>query len=421
MSNRTSFAAVGDIFMTRRLPEKGYQGLDEIVNFIRQFDVKFANLEITVHDREGYPSGFSGGTWAMADPQVLNDIKYLGFNIFNAANNHSMDYSHNGLLATIKYLKMRDMLFAGIGENLADASAPAYIECPNSRVAFIAVTSTFHESWAAGNQRPDMKGRPGVNPLRYKTYYHLNKKYFDNLCEIADSININAKHDLDKSLLCFGNLEFIEDKKNFKKTYPEENDMKRILNSIEDAKKQSDYVLVNIHSHESLGHKEQCADFLKLFAHKCIDAGASAIIGHGPHILRGIEIYKGGIIFYSLGNFIFENDTVSHLPADFYEKYLLSYNAMVGEGMDRRSKNGTIGLGVNPLAWQSVIASWVIEDGQITEVRLHPIDLSYNLPRYRRGLPHLSSNSSIIEHLKQLSIPFGTSINIENDIGTILC
>lgn len=147
MSNRTSFAAVGDIFMTRRLPEKGYQGLDELVNFIRQFDVKFANLEITVHDREGYPSGFSGGTWAMADPQVLNDIKYFGFNIFNAANNHSMDYSHNGLLATIKYLKMRDMLFAGIGENLADASAPAYIECPNSRVAFIAVTSTFHESW----------------------------------------------------------------------------------------------------------------------------------------------------------------------------------------------------------------------------------------------------------------------------------
>lgn len=79
---------------------------------------------MTVHDREGYPFGFSGGTWAMAHPDLLKDVKKYGFNVYNSANNHSMDYSHNGLMATIGYLKREGMNFAGIGENLADAAAP---------------------------------------------------------------------------------------------------------------------------------------------------------------------------------------------------------------------------------------------------------------------------------------------------------
>ena len=79
--------------------------------------------------------------------------------------------------------------------------------------------------------------------------------------------------------------------------------------------------MVSIHSHQMTGEdKESPAQFLQTFAKACIDAGASVILGHGPHILRGIELYKDGIIFYSLGNFLFENDTTTHQPADFYEK-----------------------------------------------------------------------------------------------------
>lgn len=40
-----------------------------------------------------------------------------------------MDYSHNGLLATMRYLHQYGIRFAGIGENLADASAPVYMDC----------------------------------------------------------------------------------------------------------------------------------------------------------------------------------------------------------------------------------------------------------------------------------------------------
>ena len=72
---------------------------------------------------------------------------------------------------------------------------------------------------------------------------------------------------------------------------------------------QADYVLISIHSHELSGNsKENPSDFLQEFAHKCIDSGADAIIGHGPHLLRPIEIYKNRPIFYSLGDFVIHNE-----------------------------------------------------------------------------------------------------------------
>ena len=71
---------------------------------------------MTFHNEEGYPAAFSGGTWAMADPRTLDDMRSFGFNLFNTANNHSCDYSHGGVLATIRNLKERDMIFAGTGK-----------------------------------------------------------------------------------------------------------------------------------------------------------------------------------------------------------------------------------------------------------------------------------------------------------------
>ncbi|HNJ67105.1 MAG TPA: CapA family protein, partial [Turneriella sp.] len=43
---------------------------------------------------------------------------------------------------------------------------------------------------------------------------------------------------------------------------------------------------------------------LPLFAHAAIDAGADLILGHGPHVVRALELYKNRLIVYSLGNFI---------------------------------------------------------------------------------------------------------------------
>ena len=423
----TKIALVGDILITRPLPEEGYRGLEELKDLLKEHEVKFANFKTTVHHCEGYPSAFPGGIWAMADPICLKSIKQLGFNILNTANNHAMDYSHKGLLATNNYLRINDLQFVGTGHHLAEASAPKFIECSESRVAVIGATSSFHDSDAAGNQGIDIQGRPGVNPLRHKSIFEVTKDNFQNLKKIAKDIGINDYHDqaikegslLPRDNFNFANFEFREGKQNIYHTYPLEKDVDRIVRSIIEAKKQSDQVIVSIHSHQfSNGDKENPAEFIRIFAKKCIDAGATIIVGHGPHILRGIELYKKGIIFYSLGNFIFQNETVSRLPADFYEKYSLNYYDGVGTAMDIRSKNGTIGLNTDERAWNSIIVSLELE-AEYINVKLFPVELGNNLPRQRKGWPRINNNDKVLQFIKELSIVFGTEINIENGIGTI--
>lgn len=73
--SKTTIIATGDSFMTRRLPENGYDGFEQIREILSQYDVRFSNLEITTHDQEGVPAAFSGGTWAMAEPEILDDLK----------------------------------------------------------------------------------------------------------------------------------------------------------------------------------------------------------------------------------------------------------------------------------------------------------------------------------------------------------
>ena len=79
---KTTFIAAGDSFITRRIPEAGYPGFNELKALVESHDVRFVNLESTFHDQEGYPAATSGGTWAMSDPRTLDDICRMGFNFF---------------------------------------------------------------------------------------------------------------------------------------------------------------------------------------------------------------------------------------------------------------------------------------------------------------------------------------------------
>lgn len=430
MGRKTTIIATGDSFMTRRLPEGGYEGFREISGIIREHDVRFNNLEITIHNKEGYPAAFSGGTWAMAEPGILDDLKKFGFNLYNTANNHSCDYSHGGLLATIGYLRARDMLFAGTGENLAAAAAPVYLETAQARVAMIGVCSTFHDSDAAGNQSLTLPGRPGLNPLRFQKTVHVEREYYDVLKKIGEKTDINAQQDfmirngytrpLPEGKLNLGGISFQLDEENTTHTVPLQKDMDRILANVREAARQADYVLVSVHSHELVGKTvTEPAEFLRTFAHACIDAGADVILGHGPHELRGIEVYRGKVIFYSLGNFIFQTETVSLQPADAYENALMPPDTMVGEYMSDRSKNGTRGYIVQPNIWRSVMAGLSVEDGEITQVKLYPISLGMGLPRSQIGVPRLTKENDVLEYLKQLSKPFGTRFCIENGVARI--
>lgn len=428
--SKTTIIATGDSFMTRRLPENGYEGFDQIREILSRYEVRFNNLEITTHNQEGVPSAFSGGTWAMAEPEILDDLKKFGFNLYNTANNHSLDYSHGGLLATIRHLRERDMLYAGTGKNMADASSAVYVETADARVAMLGVCSTFHDSDMAGNQSIELSGRPGLNGLRFQKTVHVEKSYYNMLAQLSKETHLNANYErnvqngyarpMPEGKLYFDGMYFQLDERNYITTEPNDKDMARICRAIQEARRQADYVLVSVHSHEFAGtDPTEPADFLKSFSHQCIDAGADAIIGHGPHELRGIEIYRKKPIFYSLGNFIFETDTVRVQPADAYENVNMPNTTTVGAYISMRNHDGTTGYIVQENIWRSVMAGFTVEDGGFRQIRLYPIDLHMKKPRSRIGVPSIAGNDDVLEYLAELSRPLGTEIRINNHIGII--
>lgn len=430
-SNRLTFIATGDTFITRRFPRDGFEGFEEVRDCIEMHDVKFTNLEMTFHNKEGYPAAVSGGTWAMMEPGALDDVKTLGFNLYNTANNHSGDYSEGGVLATIRNMEERDMVFSGTGRNLAEASKACYLETKKSRVALISVASSFSPASRAGGQSEELWGRPGLSPLRFTKYCHVNKEHFAMAQKLADLSYINADklysirtgylNPFPEGMIPFGDeVMFVLDEEEKVTSEPDERDMKRIEAEIDEARKQADVVLVSFHGHEyDLEDTTVPSMFLETFSRRCIDAGADAVIGHGPHEMRGIEIYKEKPIFYSLGNFLFETETVSLQPHDAYVNKKLPPDMKVGSYMDNRSKNGTVGFGVLPEIWKSIMAAWTMEDGKLVSIQLYPIELGMERKRSQKGTPRMSHNEDTLRELAGLSRPYGTEIRIENGVGYI--
>jgi hypothetical protein len=163
-------------------------------------------------------------------------------------------------------------------------------------------------------------------------------------------------------------------------------DAGRMAKAIQEASRQDDIVFVSIHAHEMKGdQKNKPADFCESLVSFALIRGRTRIIGHGPHILMGIEIYKNRPIFYSLGDFIFQNDTVEKQPAEFYYLYQLEHSHTTADGFDARSHNATRGLAANQKVFESVIASFDIENGSIKEIELTPISLNFQKSRAGKG------------------------------------
>lgn len=426
---KTKIIATGDSFITKPMPE--YDGFNEIKDIITAHDVRFNNLEITIHEKEGYPATFSGGTWAMAEPSRLDDLNKYGFNVYNTANNHSLDYSHGGLLATIDNLKVRGVAFAGTGKDMESASAPAYIKTDGGTVAVLGASSTFHDSDIAGPSNDAIFGRPGLNTVRVKETYYVTRDEFSALKSIAKTTDINSFEDFKvkngyslpspDGVLNFGGHRFVMASKSYKKTEPHAADMSRIENEIKKARENADIVLVSMHSHEIKNADPVIPDdFYVEFAHRCIDAGADAILGHGPHELRGIEIYNGKPIFYSLGNFIFQTETVSLQPAEAYLSKGFDKNTSVKEYMNARSKGGTQGYIVQPNIWRAVMASFTVNDKKLTDITLYPIDIGLDTKTKTVGFPTLSHSADTLEYLKELSKPFGTDLKITGSTAKVV-
>ena len=423
--------ATGDSMISRRLPLEGeYEGFGAVRDFIMQGDFRYGNLETTVHNFESCGGAQSGGSWLCSPPGVIDDLRKFGMNVLCTANNHALDYSYGGLEKTLQYLEKADMPYAGTGRSLADAARPVYLDTVSGRYALIGCTMSFHPEAMAGEQTASLPGRPGVNGIRVNKTYHLPAEDLAKLKSIADALGINVKDEiiraegylpqLKEGQQPFGQLMFeAADKAEIiSKCNPV--DLKRVTDAIAEARFMADYVVVSMHNHEISGKSKENIDPVSIeFAKACIDAGADAIIGTGPHLLRGMEIYNGKPIFYCLGDFIIQLETVLRAPDGMFAKQKLNGNDRLDVLFNNRSNNGQRGLCYDPIMYKSVIPYWEVENGELVKMVFMPIEEQFHLPRSRAGWPQPNNSLNILEHFAEMSKPCGVDIKIENGLGVV--
>src|SRR5215469_13550138 len=418
-----SLAATGDTVSTRRFSVyETYPAFKSLVAVIRAADAGFTNLEISLFrmaDFNGYPQAESGGIWFVGPPEAAQDLKWMGFSLFNRANNHTTEYGVEGMIETDRLLDSLSLVHAGSGMTLGEATEARYLDTSKGRFALIGLATTFTPMSRAADARPGARGRPGINALRVERSYQLNPQEMKQLRQILRNLGEQVP-EIEDAPLEFADIKFIPGTATKVLEKVNSRDEDRILRSVRNATKQADFVIVTSHSHEPSEEALTPPAFLVEFIKKCIDAGADAFIVHGPHQLRGIEIYKCKPIFYSLGNFIFQNETSDNLPSDLYEAYALGEEALPADVMSARYKNGTAGFPAGPLWYESVVAVPYFKAHQLSELRLYPIDLGQKAPRSQRGTPRLANeqlSQKIIQRLATLSASFGTKITFETGVG----
>jgi poly-gamma-glutamate capsule biosynthesis protein CapA/YwtB (metallophosphatase superfamily) len=233
---------------------------------LQQADLGFAQLETTIAE---HGAKVPNARLAMRSaPAMARAARDAGFHVMSFAGNHCLDFGYEAFDETFRHAAAAGLALSGAGQNLAEARAPQILAVKGVRVAILAASSILPEGYAAEADKP------GCAPLRVFTHY--------------DPIETDQP----------GTPPRI-------RSFAHRGDLDALVKAIRDARQAADVVLVSLHWGIHMIYAT-LADYQREVAHACIDAGAHAILGHHPHLLKGVEIYRGLPIFYSLGNFAIE-------------------------------------------------------------------------------------------------------------------
>jgi poly-gamma-glutamate capsule biosynthesis protein CapA/YwtB (metallophosphatase superfamily) len=241
----TSLIAVGDISYSR--------GVERVVK--RQGDLYYPFLKIGDYLSTSDILFGNLETTIREGRQILDNemvfrsnpgteiiLKDVGFSILSLANNHIPDFGQKGVLDTISYLDNVNVEHVGAGENIGEANSAVYIEKNDTIFSFLA----YNDS--------------DVVPVSYEASENRAGTAFMRMDNLQDAVK--------------------------------------------EAKSKSDFVIVSMHSGIEYVYEPNKSQVN--FAKAAVDAGADLVIGHHPHVVQTMEKYKGKYIFYSLGNFIFD-------------------------------------------------------------------------------------------------------------------
>ena len=400
-----SLALTGDAVITRRLSSYAEPRFLELMELVRGQDLAFANLEMLFHDYEASPEAQSGnlGTYLRADPGMAAELAWAGIDMLSMADDHVADYGAEGMRLTRKYVEGEGILTAGAGEDLREAREARFVETNDGRVAFVSTSSTFPAHARAGAPRGGVSGRPGLNPLRIVNQgpRPIPAAQLERLRATLAGMGLEVTP-AGQPLSAFGVQLAAGEGEWSQRGAPDEADLAEMAGVVKNASELSDYVVMSVHAHNQ-------GAYLQAFAHAMVDAGADVLVGHGPHSLRGIEIYQGKPIFYSLGDFVFQDETILRLPADSYARYGLGADATVADVNVAREGGETSD-------YESVVAVPTFESGRLVSIELHPITLGADQGPTAKGRPMLAEPAQgqrIIERLAEMSRRFGTVIEWE--------
>jgi hypothetical protein len=259
-----TIAAVGDVIIMRPEPDSMFRSTGAV---LRASDITFGNCE-TPYSEPAPRNPIARGALLGSPASVPALAGAAGFNVMSFANNHHLDYGYPAFARTLELLHENGIATCGAGANIEEARMPAIIESHGVRVGFLAYNSISLLGFEAGPEKP------GAAPLRAHTVY-----------EQVEQEQPGTKPDI--------------------WTYPNYEDLAAMVEDVKKAREQTDVLIFTCHwgLHYIGG---AIADYERVIARAAIDAGADLVLGHHQHVLRGVDTYRGKLIFHGLGNFAYD-------------------------------------------------------------------------------------------------------------------
>lgn len=274
------FAAVGDIGVPGEAMEVI---LRNVADELRSADVAFCQLELPISDRgELVPQVV---TCEKSHPRTAAILKRDGVDVVSWASNHSLDFGTSAFLDTIGALEQEGLVPLGVGTDLASARQVRLVERDGVRIAFLGFCSVLPAAYWATEHRA------GVVPVRATTTWEP----FEPAQPGTPGTIRTVAHPVD---------------------------LANLVEDVTRAREMADVVIVSQHWGVHFT-RAVIADYQREVAHAAIDAGADLIIGHHAHILKGVEMYRGKAIFYSVGNFALHLSLDPEHAASTHFQYVL--------------------------------------------------------------------------------------------------